>query len=384
MTRARRGKALALGGIGGRLLAGMALVIVAGGLTAWLVAGAVGPTLFHRHMAEAAESAGTTAEATALHAEEAFVSAGALTVAVALGASALTSLLATVVLARRMGASLGSMSEVAAQVAAGRFDARVPRPRVGSEFDELADAVNEMAARLERDEALRRRLMADVAHELRTPVTTISAYLDGLEDGVQELGPETVDVLRSQASRLTRLAADLAAVTRAESRELRLDRRAVAPRTLLATAAAAARERYAEAGVELVVEGAADADGALPRVSVDADRFGQVLGNLLDNALRHTPRAGRVTLSAERHGDGVRFAVTDTGEGIDPVHLPHVFERFYRVDTARDRAHGGSGIGLAITRALVHAHGGSISAESAGRGTGVRFVIDLPGGRPAG
>lgn len=369
MTR----RALAVGGIGGRLLAAMALVILAGGLAAWLVASAVGPALFHQHMLEAAQS-GTTVEATALHAEEAFVSAGAVTVAVALGASALTSLLATVVLARRMGASLGSMSEVAAQVAAGHFEARVPRPRIGSEFDDLADAVNGMAAWLERDEALRRRMIADVAHELRTPVTTIAAYLDGLEDGVQELGPETMDVLRSQASRLTRLAADLAAVTRAESGELRLDRLAAEPRALLATAAAAVRERYAEAGVELVVDAADD----LPRVSVDADRFGQVLGNLLDNALRHTPQAGRVTLSAARQGAGVRFAVTDTGEGIDPIHLPHVFERFYRVDTARDRTRGGSGIGLAITRALVRAHGGTISAESAGPGAGARFVIDLP------
>lgn len=353
-----------------RLIIAMALVILAGGITALLVAALVGPVFFHHHLIEVENSPGTTLE----HAEAAFISANTLTFAIALGASAVTSLAASLILARRIGTSLGTMSTAAAQVAAGRFEARVAQPRVGAEFDELANAFNDMAARLDHDEDLRRRLMADVAHELRTPVTTISATVDALEDGVQELSPQTVEVLRTQASRLTRLAADLAAVTRAETGDLHLDRQPVAPEELLEVAAQSARDRYAATGVTLVVE----AGPHLPVVSVDADRFGQVWANLLDNALRHTPNGGRVTLGASRHGAGVRLVVTDTGEGIDPVHLPHLFERFYRVDTARDRDHGGSGIGLSITRALVHAHGGTITAHSTGTGTGTRFVIDLP------
>lgn len=353
-----------------RLIIAMALVVLAGGLTALLVAALVGPVFFHHHLIEVENSPGTTFE----HAAAAFISASTLTLAIALGASALTSLAASLILARRIGASLGTMSTAAAQVAAGRFQARVTRPRVGAEFDELADAFNDMAARLDHDEDLRRRLMADVAHELRTPVATISATVDALEDGVQELSPQTVEVLRTQASRLTRLAADLAAVTRAETGALHLDRQPMVPLELLEVAAESARERYAAAGVGLVVEASAQ----LPVIWVDTDRFGQVLANLLDNALRHTPAGGRVTVGANRYGAGVRLVVADTGEGIDAAHLPHVFERFYRVDTARDRDHGGSGIGLSITRALVHAHGGTITAHSAGAGAGTRFVIDLP------
>lgn len=369
-ARSRSAASGRAGGIAARLIIAMALVIIAGGITALLIAALVGPVFFHQHLIEVENSPGTTFE----HAEAAFISASTLTLAIALGASALTSLAVSLILARRIGASLGTMSTAAAQVAAGRFQARVARPRVGAEFDELADAFNDMATRLDRDEDLRRRLMADVAHELRTPVTTISATVDALEDGVQQLDPQTVEVLRTQASRLTRLAADLAAVTRAETGALHLGRQPMTPQDVLEVAAESARDRYTAAGVELVVE----ASTHLPEVWVDADRFGQVLANLLDNALRHTPTGGRVGLGASRHGDGVRLVVADTGEGIDGVHLPHVFERFYRVDTARDRDHGGSGIGLSITRALVHAHGGTITAHSAGVGTGTRFVIDLP------
>lgn len=357
-------------GIAARLLAAMALVVTSAAVAGWLVAGAVGPTLFHRHMAEAESAPGTAVE----HAETAFASASALTLAVALTASVITALIASLVLARRIGASLGSLSGAAGEVAAGRFDVRLPQPRVGAEFDDLADAFNTMAARLNQDEELRRRLMADVAHELRTPVATISAYLDALEDGVQQVTPATIEVLRAQAARLTRLAADLAAVTRAESGALELNLLTASPAELLDTAASAAAVRAGPAGVVLVVQ----PRPGLPDVRVDLDRFAQVLGNLLDNAIRHTPPGGRVTLSAGSTGSRVRLTVADTGEGIPSEHLPHVFERFYRVDTARDRTHGGSGIGLAIVKALVQAHGGTIAAHSDGAGRGTRFVIDLP------
>ncbi len=357
-------------GIAARLMVAIALVLVAAVLAAWLVAGAIGPGLFHRHMAEAEKSPGTVVE----HAESAFASASAVTLAVALFAAVLTALVVSTVLARRVGASLGSLSSAAANVAAGRFDVRLAQPHIGSEFDDLADAFNAMATRLDHDEMLRRRLMADVAHELRTPVATISAYVDALEDGVEDLTPQTVGVLHAQTARLARLAADLAAVTQAESSGLRLDLQFVAPARMVEASVAAARSRADEAGVTLT----ATVEPGLPVLRIDPDRVGQVLGNLLDNAIRHTPRPGRVTVSVRRLGSFVRFAVEDTGEGISTEHLPHVFERFYRVDTARDRAHGGSGIGLAIARALVHAHGGTIFAHSAGPGLGTRFDVDLP------
>lgn len=364
------------GSIAGRLLLGMTVVLVAAGLAAWLVARAVGPTTFHEHMRQAMGMGGPVA----VHAEEAFVSASTVTLTAALGAAAVTALLVSVALARRLGGSLRVMASAAEELAAGRYDVRVPEPRIGAEFDSLARVLNELAARLEHVEALRGRLIGDVAHELRTPVATITAYLDGLEDGVAALDDQTVAVLRAQAGRLTRLSSDLGAVSRAESGELTLELASAPPDELVRSAARTAAERFRDKGVRLDVE----APPGLPAVRVDVERFGQVLGNLLDNALRHTPTTGHVTLAARRLTDGVRFVVADDGEGIDPQHLPYVFERFYRADSARDREHGGSGIGLAISRALVTAHGGTITAQSAGAGTGATFVVDLsaPSGQP--
>lgn len=357
-------------GIATRLIAAMAVVILVGGLTAVAVAVVVGPIVLDRHLLQMQTEPGTAME----HATLALRSASTWTLVVAVAASLVTSLVTGLVLARRIAASLGTMSRAAANVAAGRFDARVPRPGVGVEFDELADSFNEMAGRLDDAQVLRRRLLADVAHELRTPVATISATMDAVQDGVLDLSPQTVAVLRAQNSRLARLAEDLASVTHAESGALHLRLRPVAPQSLVDRAGAAAQEAFVAAGVAFEAGAAPD----LPEVRVDPDRIGQVLGNLLDNALRHTPPGGRVTLSAGPADGGVHLTVTDTGDGIDAVHLPRVFERFYRVDDARDRARGGSGIGLSITRALVHAHGGTITAHSAGLGQGAQFVVTLP------
>lgn len=362
-------------GIAARLLVAMALVVLAGGLTAWLVAGAIGPSVFHRHMLAAGLDEGAAA---VLHAEAAFRSASATSLGVALGAAAVASLAVSLFLTRRIGRSLGALSAAASRMAGGRFDSRVPIPRMGAEFDDLAHAFNDMAARLDESQALRRRLLADVAHELRTPVATLNAYLEGIEDGVETLTPDIVAVLRLQGSRLTRLADDLAAVTRAESRDLTLHLQDTAPADLLTASSRSAEDRFAARDVALIV----DAPRDLPEVAVDRDRMGQVLGNLMDNALRHTPGGGTVTLRA-RAADrgGLRLTVEDTGEGIAAAHLPHVFERFYRADTARDRDHGGSGIGLAIAKALVEAHGGTVSAASDGPGRGATFVVLLPTGR---
>lgn len=360
------------GGLARRLMAALALVLATAAVTAWLVAGAVGPSIFHEHLVY--EGTRTAEEALA-HAEAAFRTASGLALSIALGTAVVAALAVSLVLTRRIGTSLAALTGAARQVAGGRFEARVPTPDMGHEFEELVDAFNQMAGRLQESERLRHRLLADVAHEVRTPVATLSAYLEGLEDGVTELTPETVALLRAQGTRLTRLAEDLAAVTKAESGELTLSMVQTSPVDVLRLAQLAARERAAAAGVDLVVQ---DSAVALPRISVDPDRIAQVLGNLVDNALRHTPAGGRVTLAADRVQGGVSLTVADTGEGIAAEHLPHVFERFYRADTARDRHSGGSGIGLAITKAIVEAHGGSVRAHSPGRARGSRFVVTLP------
>ena len=207
---------------------------------------------------------------------------------------------------------------------------------------------------------------------MRTPLATVEAHLEAVEDGVRDLDATTLAVIRSSTGRLRRLAEDISAVSRAEEGKLQIHRRDVDAAAVARTALAAARDRYAGKGVGL--------REALEQVPLwaDPERIGQVLTNLLDNALRHTPAGGTVSLSCRAVDHQVEYAVADSGDGIAAEHLPHVFDRFYRADTARDREHGGSGIGLSIARALVEAHGGRITVDSAGPGHGSAFIVRLP------
>lgn len=358
------------GGIGRRLVIAMVLVVVTGAATALIVAAFVGPSIFHRHLGQAEGQPGTSLE----HAERAFASASALSLTIAVVASAVTSIAISVLLARRITATLSTMAHAATEVSAGRTSVRVTMPGIGREFDDMARAFNSMAAQLERDHQLRGRLIADVAHELRTPVATIAGYLDAIEDGVEPLSERTAEILRQQASRLTTLARDLAAVSDAETGAMRLDKRPCDPMDLAMAAFHQFEAQYSRAAVALSV----DVSPGLPAVRVDPDRFAQVLSNLLTNALRHCPAGTSVVLRASAVSERVAFDVEDTGEGISSDHLPHIFERFYRADEARDRGHGGAGIGLSIARALVAAHDGTITAQSEGRGHGSRFRVLLP------
>ena len=358
-------------GLGVRLLAAQVLVMLAGALTAWMVTAAIGPPLFHEHLRRAGMIASPTE---VQHAEEAFRSANVISLSVALLAALTAALAVSIYITGRVGRSVSSVVEAASDVAGGHYDTRVPKPGLGNEFDDLAQAFNAMAGRLGTVEVTRRRMLADLAHEMRTPVATIDAYLEGLEDGVAALDADTVDVLRAQTRRLALLAEDISAVSHAEEPGPGLRTTRTTPAALVTAAVTAAADRYAAKDVSLDSHSAAD----LPPVHVDTDRIGQVLANLLDNALRHTPPGGTVTVDARQSGSDVELLVTDNGDGIPAEHLPHVFERFYRVDAARDRAHGGSGIGLAIAKALVEAHGGRITAASPGPGQGSTFTVRLP------
>ena len=353
-----------------RLLLAQTLVLGAGALTTWLVASAVGPSIFHDHL----EQAGVAhSQEETRHVEEAFASALLVSISVALVAAVAAALAVSWYFSRRIQRSIGHVAEASSQIAAGRYDTHVDDPGLGTEFATLAGSYNRLADRLEAIEATRRQMLADLAHEMRTPLATIDAHLEALEDGVRHLDSDTVTILRSSTQRLRRLAEDIGAVSHAEEGNLRLDRRPVDAATLVATAADAARDRSESRGVRLDVD--LQPSG---RVDVDPDRIGQVLGNLIDNALRHTPEGGRVTVSCRRVEHWVEYDVTDTGEGIAAEHLLHVFDRFYRVDTARDRHRGGSGIGLAIAKALIEAHGGGVFASSAGPGQGSTFTVRLP------
>lgn len=373
MTSIRRRVSGRGAGLAARLFLVQLLVVAAGTITLWLVVAVAAPPIFRAHLAEA----GTETPETLAHADEAFHYATGLSLTVAavaaLGAATGLSLYAT----RRITRPVQALASAARDVAAGSYTTPVHRPGIGAEFDQLTDAFRDMAGRLESVEATRRRLLADLAHEMRTPLATIDAYLEGLEDGVVPADVGAATVLRQQTARLTRLARDVAAVSSAEEHALDLHLTDLPAGELVRAAVAGARPTYAAQGVHLdVVQ--PDRLGATAIVRVDPDRIAQVLGNLLDNALRHTSRRGQVILSTNVDHDEVVVSVRDDGAGIAAEHLPHVFERFYRVDNARDVAHGGSGIGLSIARALAVAHGGRLTAASEGSGKGSTFTLTLP------
>jgi signal transduction histidine kinase len=229
-----------------------------------------------------------------------------------------------------------------------------------------------MSAELEMLELSRRELVANVSHELKTPIAAIRAHLENLLDGIEEPDPATLQVMLTQSERLGRLVEQLLDLSRLQSGEVPLHREHVPLAPLLSRVISEIEVRGEGAAT---IERAVDDD--LPPVDADAERVHQVLYNLVDNAVRATPGEGTITIEAHRRNGDVHISVADTGIGIDPEHLPRVFERFYRVDAGRGRHEGGTGIGLAIARSVVEAHGGTIRAESV-PGRGSVFSFDLP------
>jgi two-component system sensor histidine kinase BaeS len=296
----------------------------------------------------------------------------------ALGATAVA-LLIGVFLARTISRPVRELTAATQVVAQGALGHQVP-VRTQDELGELAASFNQMSADLAQATELRRQMTADIAHELRTPLSVIMGYTEALSDGKLEGTPETFDVLHEEAQHLSRLVDDLRTLSLADAGELSLTCRPVPPQALLERAASAYAAQAQGQNVLLHVE----TEGDLPEVEVDPDRMAQVLGNLVSNALRYTPAGGKIVLSAEhRPGTGVArpgslyIRVRDTGTGIAPEDLPHIFDRFYREDKSRHLQEGESGLGLAIARSLVEAHGGNISAEST-LGAGTTFTIQLP------
>ncbi|GFZ93885.1 sensor histidine kinase [Nesterenkonia alkaliphila] len=358
--------------LGTRLLAASALVLMVGAGAAWLVAFLTGQAIFHDHMLMAE----ATDPPVVAHAQEAFESAWTLSLSLALAAAFIASVVISFFLARRMGRTLNRIRQAAVHVAEGDYAARVPEGSMGAEFAELAAAFNQMAGKLDHVEQTRKRLLSDLAHEMRTPLATVDGYLEAITDGVAQPDASTLAMLRDQVHRLSRLARDISLVSTAEEGTLSMHHTHLTVGEILESAITQARNKNPSGSVSLQSEADETTKGLV--LSCDKDRIGQVMTNLLDNAFQHTPEAGQVTLRVTRAGAFVRIEVKDTGDGIAAEHLPHVFERFYRVDTARDRAHGGSGIGLAIVRSIIKAHGGTVDVQSEGPGQGTTFSIELP------
>ncbi len=337
------------------------------------------PTAFERHMADMTQMMGGMGGMMEMDLFANFRRAVTEALILAVSAASLAAVVLSLFVSRRVVLPVQEMEAASERIADGHYDERVgvPGKASGGNLDELgrlAVSFNQMAGRLEQTEAMRRELVGNVAHELRTPLTSIKGYMEGLIDGVLPAKAATFQQVYREADRLQRLVYDLQELSRVEGGAIDLTLRPTPVARLAETVRVRLGRQFEEKGVALEMD---LADG-LPAVRADEDRIGQVLLNLVGNALQYTPPGGRVRLSARREGAQVRFLVADTGVGIPAEHLPHVFERFYRVDKSRSRAGGGSGIGLTIARHLVEAHGGEMRAASEGPGHGSTFSFTLP------
>jgi signal transduction histidine kinase len=276
------------------------------------------------------------------------------------------------VLSRRILAPIRSLTQATKRLGKGDFSQRVQTHDKG-EMGGLAQTFNFMASDLERAEQLRQNMVADVAHELRTPLSNIKGYLEAARDGVIEPDADTIRSLNEEATLLSRLVDDLQELSLAESGELKLFPQAEDISQLINQAVAAVQIQAVAKGVSVSI----DLPDKLPPVNIDSHRIRQVLRNILENAMTHTAKGDTVTVTAREEGNWVEISVADTGEGIPTEELPNIFERFYRVDKSRTRATGGSGLGLTIAKRLVEAHGGEIKAQSE-LGKGSRFAFTIP------
>jgi len=286
--------------------------------------------------------------------------------------AAAVAFLITYFLSRRISAPVKALTLAVRRMGQGDLSQRVQSKEKG-ELGELAQAFNTMAENLDRGERLRRNMIADIAHELRTPLSNLKGYLEAIRDGVVKPAPDAIRSLDEEANLLSRLVNDLQELSLAEAGELKLDYHPEDIIKLLKQTVAVRQTQAAEKGVLI----SADLPKKLPLVNIDAHRISQVLLNLIDNAITHTPKDGTITITARKLDNWLEIAVEDTGEGIPAKDLPNIFERFYRVDKSRARATGGAGLGLAIAKSLVEAHGGKIEVKSQ-KDEGSRFSFTIP------
>jgi len=289
-------------------------------------------------------------------------------------AAMVVAVLLSLLFSRGVIAPVQAMSIITQRIADGRYDERV-QVNGTDELAQLASRFNQMAEKLNQVELMRRRLIGDVSHELRTPLTAIKGSMEGLMDGILPANDETFQQIHGEADRLNRLVDDLQELSRVEAHAYQLYLRPVDVSLLVQTVTKRLAPRFESKYISLKLELPSD----LPHILADEDRAIQILTNLTGNALQYTPERGNVTITAKEVKDEIEITICDTGVGISPEHLSHIFDRFYRVDKSRSRqSGGGSGIGLTIARALIEAHGGRIWVESAGDGNGSTFAFTVP------
>ncbi|MGE3073494.1 MAG: sensor histidine kinase [Dehalococcoidia bacterium] len=284
---------------------------------------------------------------------------------------AVVALAVSVWLSRRIVHPVEKLTTAAKRLESGDLSQRV-QVHSTDEIGALGHAFNAMAQSIERGQNLRRQMTSDVAHELRTPLNNISGYLDAIADGVVAPDRSVISSLQEEANLLVSLVNDLEQLSLADAGRQLLRRERIAMDDLAARIVAGVTPRAKSAGIAIETNLA-----HVPAIEGDASRLGQVIRNLLENAITHTPGGGQISVALSSTERSVSLAIRDTGPGIDPEHLPFIFERFYRADPSRARATGGAGLGLAIVRQLVEVHGGNVTAENA-EGGGTRFTVDLP------
>jgi len=294
-------------------------------------------------------------------------------------AAFISAVIVSLFVSRQVVAPVRRIMVASQHIADGHYSERVriPGSQDIEEMDELAQlslSFNQMTLELEKAETLRKQLIGDIAHELRTPLATIKGSMEGLMDGVLPAGEDTYHQVYQETERLQRLVDDLQDLNRVESGAIQLNLEKYPVKELVEITQTRLLRQFADKGVSLEI----DIPDGLPKVSVDPDRIGQVLINLIGNSLQYTPSGGAVTVMAEEKKDHLLVAISDTGIGISPQDLSNIFTRFYRVDKSRSRAGGGSGIGLTIAKHLVESHGGKIWAESPGLGKGSTIKVLLP------
>lgn len=285
---------------------------------------------------------------------------------------AVIALLLGIFLSRTITRPIRELTKATHAVSQGDLAQQVP-VRTNDELGELAQAFNKMSAELSRSVDARKQMTADIAHELRTPLSLILGHAEAVHDGVLPPTKDNFEIIREEAARLEHLVNDLRTLSLADAGELSISPQIVEPGGLLRDVASLYEYQSKRKNIELAL----DIASPLPPLEVDPGRMTQVLTNILDNAIRHTPEGGTITLSARHKDDRIELAIQDSGPGLPGEEVGRIFERFYRADPSRQREDGGSGLGLAIAKSIVQAHSGQVSAESEA-GKGLRIVISLP------
>jgi signal transduction histidine kinase len=285
---------------------------------------------------------------------------------------AVIALLLGIFLSRTITRPIRELTNATHAVSEGDLSQQVP-VRSKDELGELAKAFNKMSTELVRSVNARKQMTADIAHELRTPLSLILGHAEAVHDGVLPPSPENFEIIREEAIRLEHLVNDLRTLSLADAGELTMNIQSVEPGRLINEVVSLYQYQTQKKNISLEV----DVASPLPTIEVDPGRMTQVLTNILDNATRHTPEGGRIILSAKQDGEMVLLSVQDSGPGLPPEDIDRIFERFYRTDSSRQREDGGSGLGLAIAKSIVQAHNGQLSAES-DAGKGLKIIVTLP------